>query len=162
MRVRYSYLTQQFSDCEDLWQELRAFVLTGDFTLGKPLEQFEHNFAELIGVKYAIGVNSGTDAIKLSLKSLGIGAGDEIITAANTFVATIGAICELGATPVFVDCDDTFCMNVDLIEKEISEKTKAFLPVHLTGYMADMRIVNQLSEKVIEWLVLVLGSSLKN
>ena len=147
MRVRYSYLAQQFSDCEDLWQELRAFVQTGDFTLGKPLEKFEHNFAELIGVKYAIGVNSGTDAIKLSLKSLDIGPGDEIITAANTFVATIGAICELGATPILVDCDDTFCMNVNLIEEEITEKTKALLPVHFTGYMADMRKINQLSEK---------------
>ena len=103
--------------------ELKRFVKTGDFTLGKPLTKFEKNFAKLIGVKHAIGVNSGTDAIKLSLKALGI-KGDEVITAANTFVATVGAICELGAIPVFVDCDDTFCMNVDLIEEKITKKLR--------------------------------------
>ena len=147
MKVRYSYLPQQFGDCEDLWQELRDFVVTGDFTLGEPLTKFEESFAKLIGTKYAIGVNSGTDAIKLSLKALNIGPGDEVITVANTFVATVGAICELGATPVFVDCDDTFCMNVELVEEKITEKTKAFLPVHYTGYMTDMRVINLISEK---------------
>ena len=64
--------------------------------------------------------------------------GDEIITAANTFVATIGAITELGAKPVFVDCDNTFCMNVNHVERNITKKTKAILPVHFTGYMTDM------------------------
>ena len=147
MEVRYSYLPQQFTNCEVLWQNLREFVRTGDFTLGEPLTQFEHSFAELIGTKYAIGVNSGTDAIKLSLGALGIGLGDEVITTANTFVATVGAICELGATPVFVDCDDTFCMNTALIEEKITEKTKALLPVHFTGYMTDMRKLSKISEK---------------
>ena len=147
MKVRYSYLPQQFGDCEDLWQELRDFVVTGDFTLGEPLTRFEESFAKLIGTKYAIGVNSGTDAIKLSLKALNIGPRDEVITVANTFVATVGAICEIGATPVFVDCDDTFCMNVELVEEKITEKTKALLPVHYTGYMTDMRVINNISEK---------------
>ena len=147
MKVRYSYLPQQFEDCEDLWQELRAFVSTGDFTLGKPLQTFENSFAELIGTKHAIGVNSGTDAIKLSLRALGIGLGDEVITAANTFVATVGAICELGAIPVFVDCDDTFCMNVDLVEERISQKTRALLPVHFTGYMTDMRKISKIADQ---------------
>ena len=67
MHVRYSYLKQQFEDCDDLWDELKRFVSTGDFTLGKPLKAFEEKFAGLIGSKHAIGVNSGTDAIKLSL-----------------------------------------------------------------------------------------------
>ena len=147
MKVRYSYLQQQFSDCEDLWKGLRDIVATGDFTLGKPLKKFEESFAELIGTKYAIGVNSGTDAIKLSLKALDIEPGDEVITAANTFVATVGAICELGATPVFIDCDDTFCMNVDLVEEKITEKTKALLPVHFTGYMTDMHKLVKISDK---------------
>ena len=138
MRVRYSYLKQQFSNCNDLWNKLKKFVSTGDFTLGKELNEFEKNFAKLIGSKYAIGVNSGTDAIKLSLKTLGVGQGDEVITAANTFVATVGAITELGAKPVFVDCDDTFCMNVDQLELKITKKTKAIVPVHFTGYMTDM------------------------
>lgn len=147
MKVRYSYLAQQFSNCEDLWRSLKKFVATGDFTLGKELESFEKSFAKLIGTKYALGVNSGTDAIKLSLKALNVGYGDEVITAANTFVATVGAITELGATPVFVDCDDTFCMNVNLVEKKITKKTKAIVPVHFTGYMTDMPKLIKISKK---------------
>ena len=147
MKVRYSYLAQQFSNCEDLWRSLKKFVATGDFTLGKELERFEKSFARLIGTKYALGVNSGTDAIKLSLKVLNVGYGDEVITAANTFVATVGAITELGAKPVFVDCDDTFCMNINLVEKKITKKTKAIVPVHFTGYMTDMPKLIKISKK---------------
>ncbi len=147
MKVRYSYLKQQFENCDDLWEELKKFVTTGDFTLGKPLKEFEEKFATLIGTKHAIGVNSGTDAIKLSLKALGIGYGDEVITAANTFVATVGAIAELGAKPVFVDCNDTFCMDVNLLEAVITDKTKAIVPVHYTGYMTDMRKLLPIAEK---------------
>ena len=109
--------------------------------------KFEKKFAKLNDSKFAIGVNSGTDAIKLSLKVLGLKQGDEVITAANTFVATVGAIMEIGAIPVFVDCDDSFCMNVDLVERKISKKTKAFLPVHYTGYMTDMIKLKKLSLK---------------
>jgi dTDP-4-amino-4,6-dideoxygalactose transaminase len=147
MKVRYSYLKQQFSNAEDLWVKLKKFVSTGDFTLGKPLEDFEKKFAKLMNVKYAIGVNSGTDAIKLSLKVLGIKSGDEVITAANTFVATVGAITELGAIPVFVDCDDTFCMNISLLEKVITKRTKAIIPVHFTGYMTDMIKLKKIAKK---------------
>ena len=147
MRVRYSYLKQQFSNCPDLWTKLKKFVATEDFTLGKPLNVFEKNFAKLIGTKYAVGVNSGTDAIKLSLKAIGTKQGDEVITAANTFVATVGAITELNAKPIFVDCDDSFCMNVDLIEKKITKKTKAIVPVHFTGYMTNMKKLMKLSKK---------------
>ena len=147
MRVRYSYLRQQFSDCDDLWEDLKQFVPTGDFTLGRPLQEFEAKFASLIGTRYAIGVNSGTDAIKLSLKALGVGFGDEVITTANTFVATVGAIAEIGARPVFVDCDDTFCMDVAQVEASITERTKAIVPVHFTGYMTDMRQLLPIAQK---------------
>lgn len=147
MHVRYSYLKQQFEGCDDLWDQLKEFVPTGDFTLGKPLVEFEKKFAKLIGTKHAIGVNSGTDAIKLSLKALGIGYGDEVITTANTFVATVGAIAEIGARPVFVDCDDTFCMDVSKLEAAITEKTKAIVPVHFTGYMTDMRKLLPIAKK---------------
>jgi aminotransferase EvaB len=136
MKVRYSYLKQQFSNCPELWSKLKKFVETGDFTLGKPLGIFEQNFAKLIGTKYAVGVNSGTDAIKLSLKVLGVKQG-----------ATIGAIVELGAKPVFIDCDDTFCMNVDKVKSKISRKTKAIVPVHFTGYMTDMIKLKKISNK---------------
>ena len=147
MPVRYSYLSQQFGDCPDLWEDLRDFVKTGDFTLGRPLQDFERNFAELIGVNFASGVNSGTDAIKIALKALGIGPGDEVITAANTFVATVGAINEIGAIPVFIDVDETFCMNVDLIEEAITRATKAIVPVHFTGYMTRMDRVMEIANK---------------
>tara|TARA_B100001057_G_C22837363_1_gene945679 strand:- start:107 stop:1204 length:1098 start_codon:yes stop_codon:yes gene_type:complete len=147
VKVRYSYLSEQFGNCPDLWFSLKKFVKSGDFTLGKPLQKFENKFAKLIGTKYAVGVNSGTDALKLPLKAIGIKAGDEIITAANTFVATVGAITELGAKPVFVDCDDTFCMDVNLIEKKITKKTKAIVPVHFTGYMTNMPSLMKLSRK---------------
>ena len=147
MKVRYSYLKQQFSNCDNLWANLKKFVATGDFTLGKELLKFEKNFAKLIGTKYAVGVNSGTDALKLSLKALGVGHNDEVITAANTFVATVGAITELGAKPVYVDCDDTFCLNVKEVEEKITRKTKCIVPVHFTGYMTYMPELMKISKK---------------
>ena len=147
MKVRYSYLQEQFKGCPGLWGKLKKFVSTGDFTLGKPLYDFEKNFAKLIGSKYAIGVNSGTDAIKLSLKIVGVKPGDEVITTANTYVATVGAINEISAKIVFIDCDDTFCMNVDLVKKAITKKTKAIVPVHFTGYMTNMPELIKISKK---------------
>lgn len=147
MKVRYSYLKDQFSNCDSLWKKLKKFVPTGDFTLGKELNIFEKNFAKLIGAKYAVGVNSGTDAIKLALKILDIGKDDEVITAANTFVATVGAINEIGAKIIFVDCDETFCMNTKLLENIINKKTKAIVPVHFAGYMCNMKDLKKISRK---------------
>lgn len=147
MAVRYSYLSEQFADCPDLWEKLRQFVITGDFTLGKPLKDFECNFASLMDMPFSVGVNSGTDALKLSLKALGVKPGDEVITAANTFVATVGAINEIGAKPVFVDVDETFCINVELIESAITPLTKAIVPVHFTGYMAKMDRIMKIADK---------------
>ena len=146
-RVRYSYLKEQFSDCDDLWAELKNFVATGDFTLGKPLKKFEDSFADLIGTKYAVGVNSGTDAIKIALKALDIRPGDEVITTANTFVATVGAITEIGAKVIFVDCNSTFCMDTKKLEQAVTDKTRAIVPVHFAGYMTDMREVMKIAEK---------------
>ena len=100
-----------------------------------------------MGSKYAIGVNSGTDAIKLSLKALGIGPGDEVITAANTFIATVGAIGELYAKPVFVDCTDNFCMDVTKVAAAITDKTKAIVPVHYAGQMTDMLALKKLADE---------------
>ena len=146
-KVRYSYLPQQFADPGEILEALRAFVPTGDFTLGKPVGEFEGRFAEVIGARHAIGVGSGTDALKLPLKAAGIGHGDEVITAANTFIATVGAINEIGARPVFVDCDDTFCMDVGQVEAAITPRTRAIMPVHLTGYMTDMRALMPIAER---------------
>ena len=138
MKVRYSYLPEQFAEIDDLIAEIRRFVPTGDFTLGKPLAEFERRFAAMIGARHAIGVGSGTDALKLALRAAGVGHGDEVITAANTFIATVGAIIEIGARPVFVECDDSFCLDVCQVESRIGAKTRAIVPVHLTGNMVDM------------------------
>jgi dTDP-4-amino-4,6-dideoxygalactose transaminase len=147
MKVRYSYLPQQFGDPSEILAEFKRFVPTGDFTLGEPLQRFERTFAELIGAKHGIGVGSGTDALKLPLKALGIGHGDEVITAANTFIATVGAINEVGARPVFVDVDDTFCMDISQVEAVIGPKTKAIMPVHLTGQAVDMPRLMPIADK---------------
>jgi dTDP-4-amino-4,6-dideoxygalactose transaminase len=146
-KVRYSYLPQQFADPSEILEELRRFVPTGDFTLGKPVGEFERRFADVIGTRHAIGCGSGTDALKLPLKALDIGHGDEVITTANTFIATVGAINEIGARPVFVDCDDSFCMDVSQVEAAITSRTKAIMPVHFTGYMTDMRRLMPIAEK---------------
>ncbi|MBC8068347.1 MAG: DegT/DnrJ/EryC1/StrS family aminotransferase [Deltaproteobacteria bacterium] len=138
MHVRYSYLPQQFADISGLMKEIEALVRSGDFTLGEPLGRFERSFAALLGARHAIGVGSGTDALKLPLRALGVGHGDEVITTANTFIATVGAIAEVGATPVFVDCDDSFCMDVSQLAAAITPRTKAIMPVHYTGYMTEM------------------------
>lgn len=139
-KVQWSYLPKQFSpeNTDQILAQLRDFLPSGDLTLGAPVRDFEQRFAELIGCKHAIGVNSGTDAIKLSLRALGVGPGDEVITTANTFVATVGAICENYATPVLVDCTDDFCMDVSQLEAGITDRTKAIVPVHLAGQMCDM------------------------
>ena len=146
-KVRYSYLGQQFADPSEILERIAKVVASGKFTLGPAVAQFEREFAELIGTKYAIGVGSGTDALKLALRAAGVGYGDEVITAANTFVATVGAIAEIGARPVFVDCDDSFCIDVKGIAAAVTPRTKAILPVHFTGETADMPAVMEIAKQ---------------
>jgi dTDP-4-amino-4,6-dideoxygalactose transaminase len=148
-KVQWSYLPKQFSaeKIEEILDLFRKFVPTGDFTLGKPVREFEQRFAAMIGIRHAIGVNSGTDALKLSLRAAGVGPGDEVITTANTFIATVGAIAENYARPVFVDCTDNFCMDVGQVEARITPRTKALLPVHLAGQMTDMPALMQIAGK---------------
>jgi dTDP-4-amino-4,6-dideoxygalactose transaminase len=148
-KVQWSYLPKQFDEgaIEEILDRIRKFVPTGDFTLGKPLREFEERFARLIGARHAIGVNSGTDALRLSLKAIGVGPGDEVVTAANTFIATIGAIAENFARPVLVDCTDNFCMDVNQVEAAITPRTKAIIPVHLAGQMTDMPALLKIAAK---------------
>ena len=147
LKVEFSYLGRQFIQLDEdnnksltdyIFDDLKEFIKTGDFTLGKKLEEFEEKFFDFIGVKHAIGVNSGTDALILSLKALGIGFGDEVITCAETFIATAGAIAATGAKPVFVDVNDEFTIDVDIIEPAITKKTKAIMPVWFTGNAPNM------------------------
>lgn len=154
MQVKYSYLDQQFSDPEPYLNKIRDLVKRGDFTLGSPVEEFEQRFSELCGLPYAVGVATGTDALALSLKAVGIGHGDEVITTPNTFIATVGAIVMTGAKPVFVDNDEQYTINPNLIEEAITPKTKAIMPVHLSGNPADMPSIMTIAKrhnlKVIE------------
>ena len=147
MRVPYSYLDQQFADVDAYLADIRKLVITGDFTLGTAVTEFENRFAELCGLPYAIGVSSGTDALALSLESLGVGPGDEVITSPNTFIATVGAIVMTGARPVFVDNNDEYTINVDLIQDAITPQTKAIMPVHLSGIPADMPRIMEVANR---------------
>lgn len=147
MKVSFSYLSRQFADVDSYLTDVRTLVLSGDFTLGRAVTEFEQRFAELCQVPYAIGVGSGTDALILSLKILGVGPGDEVITAANTFIATVGAIAMTGARPVFVDSDEGFVIDPDLIERAITPKTKAIVPVHYTGNVANMPRIMEIAKK---------------
>lgn len=147
MVVKYSYLEEQFSDVEPFLDDIRALVQTGDFTLGAAVTEFETRFANLCGHPYAVGVSSGTDALILSMKILGIGPGDEVITTPNTFIATVGAIAMTGARPVFVDNDQEYCIDPNLIEQAVTPKTKAILPVHLTGNPADLPAIMEIAQR---------------
>ncbi|MBN1870825.1 MAG: DegT/DnrJ/EryC1/StrS family aminotransferase [Candidatus Omnitrophica bacterium] len=147
MKVPYSYLDRQFADIDAYLEDIRALVESGDFTLGKPVDEFEKSFARLCGLPYAIGVGSGTDALILSLKILGIGPGDEVITTPNTFISTVGAIVMVGARPVFVDNNEEYTIDAAKIEKVITKKTKAILPVHLTGCPADMPTIMKIAHR---------------
>lgn len=147
MKVKFSYLAEQFAHPEPILKEIRQLLKTGDFTLGSAVREFESKFAKVCQTPYAVGVNSGTDALFLSLKALGIGAGDEVITMPNTFIASVGAIVASGAKPVFVDCNAEYVINSDLIEAAITPKTKAILPVHYAGHPAEMGKISELAKK---------------
>jgi dTDP-4-amino-4,6-dideoxygalactose transaminase len=153
MRVPFSYLDRQFADVDAYLADIREFVKTGDFTLGKPLTEFEQRFAELCRMRHAIGVGTGTDALALPMKVLGLQAGDEVITCTTTFVATVGAIVQAGGTPVFVDSEDGFVIDVDQIEAAITPRTKGLLPVHFTGNPADMPRIETIAEKHGLWVI---------
>ncbi len=140
---------------DSLESSFRAVVDEGGFTLSKQLERFESSFADYIGVSHAIGVGSGTDALHFALRACGVGPGDEVITAVNTFAATAEAILMAGAQPVFVDVDErTLLMDLDAFEAAITSRTRAVIPVHLYGQPVDMvrvaAIANRAGIKVIE------------
>jgi len=130
----------------EIKQEIEEVINRGWFVLGENLERFEREFADYCGVKYAIGVGSGTDALLLSLKALGIGRGDEVLVPTNTFIATAEAVTHAGATPIFTDIDPkTF--NIDISDVPVNLKTKAVIPVHLCGQPAEMERVCEFAKK---------------
>lgn len=147
LTINHNYLQQQFADCDVILKKIKQVVMKGDFTLGRPVDEFEKRYASLIGTKHAVGVGSGTDAIFLSLKALGIKEGDEVITTTFTFYATVGAIVTAGATPVFVDIGEDYNIDPTQIESKITERTKAIVPVHWAGKPCDMDAINSIAKK---------------
>ena len=151
-----------------IWDEVMGAITEvfsrGDLILRDQLRHFEENMASFVGVKYAVGLNSGTDALYLSLLAAGLGPGDEVITVAHTFVATVSVIHYSGATPILVDVDEDYNVNVDQVEKAISPRTKAIMPVHLNGRLCDMKKLMKIAAKhnliVIEDAAQALGASI--
>jgi len=145
---RYDY-PAQFTDLDgELLPAIRQTLLRGDYVLGAAVARFEDALAGFLGVRHAIGINSGTDALILALHALGIGTGDQVITVANTFHATAQAIERVGATPVIVDCHpDDYLIDLAEVETAITERTKAAIVVHLFGQAVDMRAVTDLAQR---------------
>ena len=139
---------QYKSISEDLDRVTKEVLSSASYIMGKNVTEFEKEFAEYIGVKHAISVGNGTDALVIALKSLGIGSGDEVITSPFTFFATAETISAVGAIPVFVDVEkDTFNIDPAKIEEKITEKTKAIVPVHIFGQSAKMDEINEIAKK---------------
>lgn len=160
-------LKAQFSSLEKEIEEALLRVLrSGQYILGPEVEALEQKVAELCGCQYGIGVASGTDALILALKAAGIGEGDEVITSPFTFIASASSIVHCGARPVFVDIDPrTYNLNPDLIEKAITRKTRAIIPVHLYGQPAEMDKILELARSynlfVIEDVAQAIGARYK-
>ncbi len=133
---------------EEMVNAVRGVFESGRYYLGDNVKLLEQEIAEYCGAKYGIGVNSGTDAIWLALRALGVGEGDEVITTPFTFVATTEVIALLGAKPVYVDIDPAmFNLDASLIEAKITERTKAILPVHLYGQPADISKIREIADR---------------
>lgn len=168
MKIPFLDLKSQYDQIsEEINDAVNNVIKRQSFVLGEALDRFETGFAKFLGVRYVCGVNSGTDGLILSLKALGIGRGDEVITTALSFIATTLAITEVGATPVFVDIDpNTYQIDVNEIENKINKKTKAMVPVHLYGAPCEIekivKIANKYGLKVIEDACQAHGTSYHN
>lgn len=142
--LRAAYLELQ----EEIDAAHRRVMESGRYIMGDELALFEHEFARYCGTKYCVGVGNGLDALHLILRAIGIGEGNEVIVPSNTYIATWLAILYSGATPVPVEPDqETYTLNPDLIERALTKKTKAIMPVHLYGLTADMDPINEIAEK---------------
>ena len=147
MKIKHNYLSEQFHNSKKIFKLINKTVKFNDFTLGRYVDLFEKEFCKHQKVKYALGVGSGTDAIFLSLKALGIKEGDEVITPTYSFYATAGAIATTGAKPVFTDVKDDLNIDENEIEKKITKKTKAIVPVHWSGRICNMKKIMNIAKK---------------
>lgn len=144
----YGHVRQYHNIKAEIDANIQQVLESGEYVMGPMLKRFEGELAAYHGMKHAIGVGNGTDALWLTFMALGIGPGDECITTTNTFFATAEAIWIAGATAVFVDSDPrTNCIDPTKIEAAITPKTKAIVPVHLYGQMADMPAIRKIADK---------------
>ena len=148
MKIDLAVLGRQFELHQSEYEQaaLRA-LRSGWYILGREVESFEKEFANYLGAKFCIGVNSGLDALTLAVRALNIGEGDEVIVQSNTFIATVLAITENHATPIFVEPDEFFNIDAEKIESAITSKTKAIMVVHLYGQATNMEKICRLAEK---------------
>jgi dTDP-4-amino-4,6-dideoxygalactose transaminase len=164
-KVPFVDLPAHFKHLENELKLLLEDVLftRADFIMRSDLREFENNIASYVGVNYAVGVNSGFDALHFSALSAGLSPGDEVITVGHTFVATVAAIVHCGATPILVDIGDDFNMDMQQLEQAISTRTKAVIPVHLNGRLCDMEklmnLANMHNLLVIEDAAQALGAN---
>ncbi len=165
MQIPILDLKAQYANIKDeILQAISEVCDNQIFALGPAVAEFEENVAKYCNSKYAIGVSSGTDALLVSLMALDIKPGDEVITTPFTFFATAGSITRLGAKPVFVDVDrDSYNINTDAIEQKITDKTRAIIPVHLFGQIAQMKTITDIAKRhnlvVIEDAAQAIGAS---
>lgn len=163
-RVRFVQPQQAYkrikSEIDTAWQ---GCLERGDLINRGQLRDFEENLAKFVGTKYAVGLNSGYHALALSMEAAGLGPGDEVITVAHTFVATVSAIIHCGATPILVDIGPDYNMDMDALERAITPRTRGICPVHLNGRICDMDRLMKIAKKhnliVIEDACQTLGGS---
>ncbi|MDE6917447.1 MAG: DegT/DnrJ/EryC1/StrS family aminotransferase, partial [Lachnospiraceae bacterium] len=147
MKIKCNVLDRQFQMYQSEYEEAALRVLrSGWYVLGNEVLQFEKEFAQFTGRNYCVGLNSGLDALILSVRALGIGEGDEVIVQANTYIATVLGITENGAVPVFVEPDEYFNMDAGRIEQAVTDRTKAIMVTHLYGQASDMDAITAIAE----------------
>ncbi len=147
-KVPFVDVPKQFRRLRDpIMATIEQVLSRGNLILRDELREFEESFASLVGRKYAVGVNSGTDALHLSLRAIGFQEGDEIITVSHTCVATVAAIIHAGAKPLLVDVGEDFNMDMDQVEAAITPRTRAIIPVHLNGRSCDMDRLMAISQR---------------
>ena len=146
--VPFLDLSEEFRALQEEWMsEIRAAGASGQFILGPNVSAFEGEFAAYCGSAHAVSVANGTEALALTLRALGVGPGDEVITTPYTFIATAEVVSQVGAIPVFVDIEaDSFNLDARQIEERITEKTRGIIPVHLFGYPAAMKEINRIAK----------------
>ena len=165
-KVSFVNYKQQYRNLkEEMDKKIQKTLEEGNLILRGDVEEFEKNLTTFVGTKYAVGLNSGTDALILSLRAAGIKEGDEVITVSHTFMASIASIVHVGAKPVLVDVKEDFTIDVNEIEKAITARTKAVLPVHLNGRVCNMERIMEIAKEhnliVIEDAAQALGAEFR-